>query len=451
MKRNTTKVLLISPPFYRLMGSHYNGINLGLCYISAVLNQNGVQCHVYNADYVESEYYPDQLHLITSCDEYKKIISNIDHHIWKECVQNILAYQPDYVGFNMFTANFPSINNISLLLKQKLPDVRIVAGGPHVTLAKKIVLEEAKSIDFAICGEGEYALLELVQGKSLRNIDGLIYRDNGKIVVNREREFIKNLDILPFPQLTNIYPNTDILKVHYVITSRGCPYSCSFCASPLLWKKKVRFRSADNVIAELRSLKEQGFNYIQFQDDTFTLNYNTSKLLDKMIQEKLNLSWTCDTHLNAINAETLKKIKDAGCIRIKIGVESGNKEILKKINKGITPELVLEKIKLIKKYDLSVTSYFMIGFPGETDQQARETIELAKRIEADYYSLSILAPYYGTSFYDDFIKKNGDKEIRKHWEYFYHQSRDMILNANLSSEVVEEFFSLNECGKGNRI
>lgn len=446
------KILLVSPPFYRLLGSHYNGINLGLGYISTVLNQNGFQCSIYNADYVDSEYYQDQLGLIAGYDEYKRTIANINHTIWGECVQNILNYKPDFVGFSMFTANFPAVNNISLLLKQKSPDIKIVVGGSHVTLAKEIVLEEAESVDFAIYGEGEYAFLELVRGKSLEDIDGLIYRNNGKIVINKERTFIKNLDTLPFPQRTNFYPSIQKLKAHYIITSRGCPNNCSFCASPILWKRKVRFRSIDNVIAELRGLKDQGFSYIQFQDDTFTFNKKRLLvLLDKMIQEKMNFSWTCDTRLNCIDAEVLKKMTEAGCIRVKVGIESGNRDILKEINKGITPELVMEKIKLIKEYGLNITTYFMIGFPEETDQQARETVELAKKIEADYYSLSILAPYYGTSIYDDFIRSNNGKETKKHWEYFYHQSKDMIMNTNISPDVIDEFLSLNEYGKGHRI
>lgn len=446
------KILLVSPPFYRLMGSHYNGINLGLCYISAVLNQNGFQCHMYNADYADHKYYSDQLSLIAGYEDYKKTIADINHPIWQECVQNIFDYKPDFVGFSMFTANFPAVNNISMLVKLRLPDTQIVVGGPHVSLAKGIILKDSKSIDLAIYGEGEYTFLEVIQGKPLGDIDGLIYRKNGKIVVNNVRSNINNLDSLPFPQRTNFYPGIQKLETHYVITSRGCPNNCSFCASPVIWKRKVRFRGIENVIAELMSLKEQGFRYIQFQDDTFTFNKKRLLgLLDRMIEERLNLSWVCDTRLNFIDAEALERMKKAGCIRVKVGIESGSREILRSINKGITPEMVIEKVKLIKEYGLGITAYLMIGFPRETDQQVEETIELARKIEADYYSLSILAPYYGTSIYDEFIKRSNGKGKKKHWEYFYHQSKDMILNANISQPVVDKFFALGKLGKGSRV
>lgn len=446
------KILLVSPPFYRLLGSHYNGINLGLCYISALLNQKGFECNIYNADYLDIEYYPDQLGLIAGYDDYKKIIADINYPIWFECVQNIADYKPDFVGFTMFTANFPAVKNISLLLKQRYPHVRIVAGGPHVTLAKDIALREAECIDLGVCNEGEFTFLDLVQGKPLDEIYGLIYRNNGKIIVNKPRAFIDDLDVLPFPQRNNFYPNSQKLETHYIITSRGCPNVCSFCASPLLWKRSVRFRSIDNVITELKGLRDQGVKYIQFQDDTFTFNKKRLLgLLSRMIEEKLDFSWICDTRLNCIDSEVLESMKRAGCIRVKIGVESGNREILKNINKGITPELVINKVELIKKYGLGVAVYLMIGFPGETDDQARETIELAKKIEADYYSLSTLAPYYGTSIYDDFVKRSNGKETKKHWEYFYHQSKDMILNTGISPFIIEEFFMLNKLGKGSRI
>ena len=446
------RVLLISPPFYRLLGSHYNGINLGLCYISSVLNQNGFECSIYNADYLDSDHYTDQIGLIEAGEEYKTAMSNIEHPIWQECVQNILNYEPDFVGFSMFTANFPAVKNVSQLLKERSPDTKIVVGGPHVSLAKEAVLEEAEHVDFAVYGEGEYTFLEFVQGKPLGEIEGLCYRENDRVVVNRERPFIENLDELPFPQSTSFYPSTHRLIKHFVITSRGCPNRCSFCASPVLWKRRVRFRTVDNVMAELRELKEQGFGYIQFQDDTFTFNKKRlMALLDGMAREKMGFSWTCDTRLSCLDAEVLGKMKDAGCIRVKVGVESGNREILGKINKGITPELVMEKIKLIKEFGLGVTTYFMIGFPGETDREVKETLELAKKIGADYYSLSILTPYYGTEIYDDFMRDNDGKETREHLEYFYHQSKDMIFDTCISPDIIKEFFELNELGKGERI
>jgi len=447
-----TKVLLVSVPFYRLLGSHFNGINLGLAYLSSTLEKAGIECTIYNADYLPDKKYAGQVTLHNYYESYKEIMSNPSHPIWQECVSNILDYNPQWLGFNMFTANFPAVKIISQAIKRKAPDIKIIVGGPHVTLAKDMVLRKAAAIDFAIQGEGEINLLYLVQRMPLNKIKGLIYRCHDDIVVNSNSGFINDLDKLPFPNRKKPYLNGQQIDTHYIITSRGCPNNCTFCASPVIWKRKVRLRSVKNVIQELMEMKELGHKFIQFQDDTFTSNkIRLFDLLRRMYDEKLDFKWVCDTGLNFLDEEILQAMKSAGCIRVKVGIESGNRDILKTINKNITPELILEKTNLIKKAGLSLTVYFMIGFPGETDEQAMETIELAKKIEADYYSLSVVSPYFGTKLYGDFVKHNGDKKIREHWEYFFHQSGDMILTTNLSENIIDDFWALNSFGKGVRV
>lgn len=263
---------------------------------------------------------------------------------------------------------------------------------------------------------------------------------------------IENLDLIPFPEREMNYPPESKYLSHFVITSRGCPNNCSFCASPVIWNRKVRFRSIGNVIEELKYLKSKGHDFIQFQDDTFTFNKSRlMSLLQSMIDEKLNLRWICDTRLNCIDKEILERMKEAGCQRVKVGIESGNREILKKINKGITPEIAIEKTKLIHEVGLEVTAYFMIGFPGETTEDAKETIALAKKIQADYYSLSIVAPYFGTEIYNDFIKGDSSGKLKDHWEYFFHQSREMILTSKIDAETIDEFLALNDFSKGKRV
>lgn len=448
------KVLLVSVPFYRLMGSHYNGINLGLGYLSAGLEKAGIECKIYNADFQPTENYGNQLQLLKYYDDYKRAMRDSCHPVWRECVDCILKYDPQWIGFSMFTANFPAVDILSRLIKKKAPDIKIVAGGPHVSLAKGIVLEKAACLDFAIYGEAEKSLLELIQGRLPGEIKGLIYRDQKRVVVNAEAPLVNDLDELSFPSRNNFYPGENQLESHYLITSRGCPNNCAFCASPVIWKRKTRFRSVDNIIAELNEMKEAGYSYIQFQDDTFTYcKERLLCLLKRMRKEKMDFQWTCDTRLSTLDEEILHAMKEANCVRIKVGVESGNEKILQAINKGITPDLALEKTRLIKQMGISLTVYLMMGFPGETDTEALDTIELARKIDADYYSLSVVAPYYGTKLYSDFLNRNGNryKEIEDNWEYFFHQSRDMILSSKISKEVVNEFWGLNGNEGGRRL
>jgi len=444
------KVLLVSPPFYRLMNSHYNGINLGLAYMAAVLEKHGIECRMYNADFKDNEAYADQRGLYENYSNYKTIVRASSHPIWEECMNLIIGYKPDFVGFSMFTANCPAVDILARQIKEVNPSIKIVAGGPHVSLAGKLVLQECQALDFAIQGEGEFNLLHLIQGKPIEEIQGLIYRKEGKIIVNNTQTLIGNIDDLPFPLRESFYPEKNQISSHYIITSRGCPNNCSFCASPVIWKRKVRFRSVENVFDELRLMKRAGYDYIQFLDDTFT--FGKKRLLRLLnLLETLEMQWTCDTRLTCLDHEILSAMKRSGCIRVKVGIESGNAGILKRTNKGLTPELVVEKTRLIKEAGLSLTVYFMIGFPGETDIEALETIKLARKIAADYYSLSTLAPYYGTEIYNDFVNSERHQKMKNHWEYFFHQSRDMILTTGISEEVIEEFWSLNELGRGKRI
>ena len=446
-------VLLVSSPFYRLQGSHYNGANLGLAYLSAVLEQEGIQCDLYNADFLQSDIYANQKELFAHYGDYKLIMNQTDHAIWRECVMNILAYHPTWLGFSMYTANVKAVKILSHLIKKTAPDVKIVVGGPHVTLAKGKVLEELENVDFAIYGEAEKSLLSLILQVPYRKIRGLIFRNQGQIVVNGKSPFIENLDELPFPNRNRFYIiNNQRIGDRYIMTSRGCPNNCSFCASPVIWERKVRFRSVENIIQELIQMKDLGYTFIQFQDDTFT--FRKSRLLNllrRMLEEEFDFQWTCDTRLTNLDNDILTLMKDAGCIRIKAGIESGNRDILRSINKGLTPETVIEKTALIKEVGLSLTAYFMIGFPGESEEQALDTIELAKKIQADYYSLSVVAPYYGTPLYQNFISNDGYKRLKDHWEYFFHQSQELILTTGISKDTIDDFMALNEYGKGIRI
>ena len=262
---------------------------------------------------------------------------------------------------------------------------------------------------------------------------------------------IEDLDALPFPDRAHFHPPGARYNTHFVLTSRGCPNCCTFCASPRIWNHRVHFRSIDSVVAELQALKDSGQRFVQFQDDTFT--YRKERLLglmDEMVKRELGLSWICDTRLTCIDAEILEAMKRAGCARVKVGIESGSPRILKAIRKGITPELALEKTALIKSVGLGLGVYFMIGFPGETNEDARQTIELAKRIGADYYSLSIVAPYLGTEIYNDHVASGAVSE-KNHWEYFFHQSKELILTSGIDPAIVDEFLALNQYGKGKRI
>ncbi len=445
------RVLLIAPPFYRLMGSHYNGLNLGIGYIAALLKQDGYEVKIYNADYSNTTEYANQRELFNNSPVYKATLEDLSHPIWQEIKGKISSFTPDFIGITMLTANYAAARNVASIAKTIDNNIKIVVGGTHPTLDPEGTLA-MENFDYVIRGEGELTFLELVKGREEKQIKGLSFKRNGNPVHNEDRPFIQNLDALPFPERDSFLNDTEHLEFGYIVTGRGCPFSCSYCASARLWHRVTRFRSVSNVLAELEYLKANyGSSLIRFVDDTFTLDKTrTKEICQQIIDRRLGIEWVCDTRVDCLDEELVALMKEAGCVRIKIGAESGSDRILKKVRKGITTEKVREATKLIKKYGLPLTIYLMTGFPGETNDDLRQTIDFAKELDADYYSLSVLAPYYGTEVWSE-MEKSGRKLDKEHWEYFYHQSQEMILNHDIAPELLSEFFSLNEWGKGGRV
>lgn len=444
------RILLVAPPFYRLMGSHYNGLHLGIAYIAAVLKEHGHWVSIYNADYVGTSDYLNQKQLFEHYSSYKAILSDLAHPIWGEIRDKISSFTPDLVSITMLTANYKAAKNIAKIAKGLDGNIKVVVGGAHPTLdADETLVEE--DFDYAIRGEGELTLLELANGRDEAEIEGLSFKKNDKWVHNRDRPFIPDLDALPFPCRDSFLNDTKYMDFGYIITGRGCPFSCSYCASPQLWHRTVRFRSVSNVIKELEYLQmNHNSSVVHFADDTFTLNRNRAKeICRQIIERQLKISWICDTRADCLDRELIALMKKSGCCRLKIGVESGSDTILKRVRKNITTEQVRNVVYLIKEQALPLTIYLMAGFPGETNEDLQQTINFARELDAEYYSLSILAPYYGTEIWND-LEKSGNKPDKEHWDYFYHQSQEMLLNNDLDPVLISQFWALNETPLGEK-
>lgn len=422
------RVLLINPPFYRLMGSHFNGINLGLSYIGAALAQLGYEVKIYNADYLPSSEYLSQDEIFNSFEAYREA-HGLANPIWQEVQEAIAGYTPDIVGIGMQTATFRSAQIVARLAKQA--GVRKVAvGGVHPTLAPQH-LQGNSDIDWTVLGEGE-GILPL-----------LMSTNPDKIMVQGIP--ILDLDKLAFPLRDSRYYLNDMEFADRgnIITGRGCPFRCAFCASPAIWKGQVHLRSISNVLDEVQSMLDSGVKLIHFCDDTFNLNAaRTASLLTGAMERGMEFEYVCDARADRMTEGLAELMATTGCKRIKIGVESGSDRMLKAIHKGITVAQIRHAVELIHTAGIPLTIYLIAGFPGETDEDLKATIKLAKWIDADYYSLSIFTPYYGT----ELGRRTGSAESN-HWEDYYHQSGRMIANDSLSRDMVEEFLSLNKGGR----
>jgi radical SAM superfamily enzyme YgiQ (UPF0313 family) len=271
----------------------------------------------------------------------------------KKLMKKIKEINPDLIGITLMTLR----HDIAIKIIEKIKsnfNCKIVVGGPHVSLFRKKVLEECKA-DFAIKHEGEYTLLELCQGKNLKNIKGLIYRNGNKIIENPDRPFIENLDTLPFPKYRKFelekYPdiftfkkNIMIKKSIPIITSRGCPFNCIYCPVKTVMGNKWRVRSAENVAEELKYWYKMGYRIFEFWDDNFTLDkkrvYKICDLIKKNNLVNLQLSISNGIRADTVDKRLLKRMKEVGFNHIAFGVEAGNNKILKIIRKGETIETI---------------------------------------------------------------------------------------------------------------
>lgn len=439
------KILLINPPFYRLMNSHFNGLSLGLCYIAGVLKDAGFYVRIYNADYLNDTKYITQKEILENYGNYKAILQNPDNPIWQEIKSTVQNFKPDLVGITALTGTYKSAEIIAKIVRDFDPGIRLVIGGVHPTILPDEVIN-SDLFDFVVRGEGENTFLEIAKGEKKKDILGLSYRDdNGRIVRNPERPYIKDLDTITFPARDLYINEPESMDYGYIMTGRGCPFQCTYCASKKIWNRKARFRSEQNVIEELKYVHMTfGTRSFYFIDDTFTLDLKRAKrICQMMIDEGMDIEWICDTRVDTLDEELLFLMKKSGCTRVKIGVESGSERILKNIKKGITKDQIRRAVSLIRKAGLDFTIYLMIGFPTETDEEVHETIDFARELDPKYYSLSILAPYPGTEIYDDIVKL-GIRLPKEHWEYFFHQSKDMILTLNINKKTIDEFLSLND-------
>ena len=368
------KILLINPPWYCLQNLRSKDIPLGLCYLASSLRNNGHECMIFDADLGFGDP-KNREELLVDFDYYLRALE--DHPVWAKAESVIRDFQPDICGISVYTGKYGSAKRIASIAKQcTAGPATIVMGGPHPTLLPAETLQETDA-DIVVRGEGEVSFVELaacIESKApLTDVLGISYKQpDGTIRWNPDRPFVEDLDTMLIPARELIFEKelyeTDAFGS--IITSRGCPYKCVFCSSPRIWSRKVRFRTPQSVIVEVEHVKSTfGTKMFRFNDDSFSLNEKRIVSLCSLLEEKqLDILWQCDTRVHSISEDLLGKMKKAGCVQVNLGIESGNPEILKAINKGITTDQVQKAVAITRKIGVRSYVYFMLGFPGETRQ-----------------------------------------------------------------------------------
>ncbi len=326
-------------------------------------------------------------------------VYNLSGFTWQRTREVIAALDAELFGMSCWTANRRGVKLVSELIKELHPKAHVVVGGPHATPLAKEILEHFPAVDTVCLGESEAQFLELIErlenSESTAGIAGTVFRAEGQVHQAAERPALKQLDDLACPQ--------HYFATHILMTSRGCPWQCTFCGAETTWGRGFRGQSIDYVLDAVESaLAKLPVRMIQVKDDTFTANKKRAMELCRGIRKRgLNFLWSCDTRVDVLTDELLKEMRLAGCQRLSLGVESGSPIILKAIDKKITAQKIIEAGNLAKKYGIQVRFYMMLGNRGETEETFRQTLDFLQEAKPHQYLFSCLSIYPGTLDFQD--------------------------------------------------
>ena len=369
------------------------------------------------------------------------ILDGLKEKLTKERLKQFLEQgQYDVVGLQIFTFQILIAKEYVEIIRKVLPRAKIVLGGPHPSCSPNNIFNFFSDADWAFKGEAELGFtifLDLLAEdkltpEHLKNVPGLVWRDDGRIVVNQQA-YPEDLDGLGIPSWDLIRPDVYPLSPHGgfyknypiapIIISRGCPFSCTYCAGPVISGKKIRYRSADTVIEEIKLLYHQyGIREIHIEDDNFTFNHDlVRELCGKLKENNLNITWTCPNgvRLDTLTEDLLLTMKEAGLYFISVGIESGSDKILRDMKKNLTTAKIREKIELIKRCGLGVSGFFIIGYPTETKEDMMDTINFAISLDLKRALFSLFKPFPGVEITNELIRRGEWKNVSdEEWARF---------------------------------
>jgi radical SAM superfamily enzyme YgiQ (UPF0313 family) len=382
------KVIFINPP---QTNSKYKFIGvvappLGISYMAAVLEENGYEVNIIDASAMEMT--------------------------WEDLEEELKEQSPQVVAITALTPTIEQAKKPAHLVKKVFPLTTVVMGGYHPTFNHQEILDK-DYVDVVVMGEGEYTLLELVQtleeGGDLSQVRGIALENQ----VNPPRPLITDMDALPFPA-RHLLPMDHYKMLNMktgmatMITSRGCPMQCSFCASAALHGPKLRRRSPENVVDEMEHLvRDHDVGIIAFMDDTFTLNHRiVEEICDEIQKRDLEVFWGCTARVDTLSDELLEKMGEAGCITLFLGVESADQQMLDSTSKNITIDKIRQAFQLSQKHKIRTIASVVLGMPGDTKENIKRTVNFVRELNPSYAVFSLATPYPGTRFYKESVEKN---------------------------------------------
>jgi len=437
-----SKMLLILPPhkitdfnmFTRPSWGVGRGLPLGLLTVGSYIHSKGHDVKIIDCR---------ELIITHSTNEYIQFVT-----------ETVREFGPDIIGINILTALFPEAKNISCVLKEKFPNCLIVAGGPHPSTEPELTFQQNQYIDAICIGAGEEVCLDIMEGKDIGNIPGLMYRDSISEYVSRPVEM--NIDKYPFPNLdlVNVDYYTEFTLHTFVgwghkgltaLTSRSCPYSCKFCASD--WSKPFRYHSPEYVVEMAKYLSTCNIDAIWFVDDTLAaIKSRLLKICQGFIDAKIfyphtNLRWLCAMRANQVTPDILEAVKEAGCFSISVGIESGNDHILKVMNKKSTVAINRRACTYIQDAGLHLVASYIVGMPGETEGEMNDTIAFMQGLSCNSKGMGCFRPLPGSPFYREFVANGTLVKEEIDWgDLGDFSTITKYVFCNMSKEKLERYY-----------
>ncbi|MBI4965921.1 MAG: B12-binding domain-containing radical SAM protein [Desulfomonile tiedjei] len=451
------KVVLVRPPFYALFGvttPKMKTYPLNLLYLATYARDkggheaaivDGENISVPGLEPLGSSAQDPAILMHEGIPRMVEVLGNPEHALWVEMERRVLAEDPNLVGITCNSGNMDTARlMVARLKKHKIP---VILGGSHPTVLPEQSLNYTAA-DMAAIGEGEPTLLRVLDaigGKgSLEAIPSLAWRNHDRIVVNPKGKLIVSVDDLPIPDRSFIDRSNYFGEV--ILTGRGCPFNCAYCASRNIWGRKVRLRSVSCIIEELQMLKDRAealdeqsppqssasitkdsFDHrpgrwvVKVVDDTFTVNkQRTLQLLDEIVLRGLNcFEFTGGVRADTLDENLVTRMREANFRRVTLGIESGSPRILKMIRKGETNEDVKRAVKLLREAGIHSHGFFMIGLPEETPEDIELSKKLILEVQPDHVEINMVTPYPGTDIFEKLIPEDPMKIDR--WYRWFHQ------------------------------
>lgn len=440
-------ILLIDPPYISLKGVSTDcGYNIGLTSLAAYLRRDDIETAILSGDLIvtpPSKTWIDLKEYAAGQRGYEEIVNDKTHPVWKKLTDFIRQTKPLAVGIQYYTPSKCTVERVAGLVREVSPEIKIIAGAFHPTFCPEEVMHNP-DIDFVIKGEGEIPLTSLI--KELKKtkprwetVPGIYFRDReGQVKNNAGVGLINNLDELPFPARDLVLNcDYDIYRDHCISSARGCPYTCSFCGDKRLWGGRVRRRSVESVIKELKLLKDTyNFNVVDFVDGTFTFDRKyLVTFCNALIDQGSEINWRCTARYDNLDKEVLQLMKRANCSGLYFGLESGSDQILKEIDKKTTVEQIIKVSDMVADSGIFTATSVIMGLPYETMEEMQETLKLVKRVKTSILDVNSYTPLPGTPLWDS-MSEEDKKKID--WQKVSLKSIDNYFSKRVSPDDLKK-------------